>query len=98
MLRNLFVFALLLAAMTIAVVFAALNQGTVDVDLAFFSFTLQKSLAFILAFGVGVVFGMLCVAGWVLGLVSQRRRLQKSLRLAEGEVKSLREIPVNDAQ
>jgi uncharacterized membrane protein YciS (DUF1049 family) len=98
MFRNVLIFLLLLGAMVVAVVFAALNQGVVELDLAFFSIETQKSLVFILVFGAGTVFGMLCLSIWALSLMAQRRRLQKSLKLAEGEIRSLRDIPLNDAE
>ena len=98
MFRNVLLFILLLIAMVIAVVFAALNQGQVELDLAFFSIETQKSLVFILVFGAGVLFGMLCLSIWALRLLNQRRRLQKSLKLAESEISSLRDIPLNDVE
>jgi len=96
MIRNILIFALVLAAMALAVVFAALNPGTVTIDLAFFSVEIQKSLAFILAFGIGTLFGMLCALLLLLKLMNDRRRLRRSLKLAEAEVRSLRTIPDND--
>jgi len=98
MFRNVLMFVLLLAAMLAAVVFAALNQGQVQLDLAFFSIETQKSLVFILVFVAGAFFGMLCLCIWALRLVGQRRRLKKSLKLAESEILSLRDIPLNDAE
>ena len=98
MFRNVLMFVLLLSAMVVAVVFAALNPGQVELDLAFFSIETQKSLVFILVFGAGAIFGMLCLGIWALRLIGQRRRLQKSLKLAESEIRSLRDIPLNDAE
>ena len=96
MIRNLLIFLGVFAAIAITVVFAALNQGLVQVDLAFFSVDVQKSLAFILAFGFGALFGMFCALLLLLKLLNDRRRLRKSLKLAEAEVRSLREIPSTD--
>lgn len=98
MIRNLLVFLVVVSAMALAVVFAALNLGTVQLDLAFFEVELQKSLAFILAFGIGTLFGMVCALLMLLKLLNDRRSLRKALKLAETEVRSLREIPLNDAE
>lgn len=98
MIRNLLMFLVLFTAIAVTVVFAALNQGLVQVDLAFFIVEVQKSLAFILAFGFGALFGMFCALLLLLKLLNDRRRLRKSLKLAEAEVLSLREIPSTDVE
>ncbi len=98
MIRNLLIFLVVISAMALAVVFAALNPGMVQLDLAFFEMDLQKSLAFILAFGIGALFGMVCALLMLLKLMNDRRSLRKALKLAETEVSSLREIPLNDAE
>ncbi len=98
MIRNLLIFLVVISAMALAVVFAALNPGMVQLDLAFFEMDLQKSLAFILAFGIGALFGMVCALLMLLKLMNDRRSLRKALKLAETEVRSLREIPLNDAE
>jgi len=97
MLRNLILGILVLAAMLLAVVFAALNPGVVTVDLAFAEFEMQKSLAFILAFGFGALFGMCCALLLLTRLMRDRSRLRRSLKLAESEVSSLRTLPGTDA-
>jgi putative membrane protein len=98
MIRNLLIFLVVITAMALAVVFAALNPGTVQLDLAFFEMELQKSLAFILSFGIGALFGMVCALLMLLKLLNDRRSLRKALKLAETEVRSLREMPLNDAE
>ncbi len=98
MIRNLLIFLVVISAMALTVVFAALNPGMVQLDLAFFEMDLQKSLAFILAFGIGALFGMVCALLMLLKLMNDRRSLRKALKLAETEVSSLREIPLNDAE
>ena len=98
MIRNVLILFVVISAMALAVVFAALNPGLVQLDLAFFEVELQKSLAFVLAFGVGALFGMVCALLMLLKLLNDRRSLRKALKLAEAEVISLREIPLNDAK
>lgn len=97
MLRNLLVFLLISVVLLVAVVFAAGNPGTIVVDLAGSSFEIQKSLAFVIAVGVGWLFGVLCVGGMFLGFLYERRKLRRALRLAEAEVRSLRSLPMQDA-
>lgn len=92
----LFIFIVLFVFLT-AVVFAASNPGTLVLDLAFTQLELQKSLAFILFLGVGWLFGVLCTAFLMLKLLGERRQLRKALELAEAEVKSLRSMPLQDA-
>jgi uncharacterized integral membrane protein len=95
--RNLLLPLLLFAALLLAVVFAALNPGAIDLDLGFVRLSLQKSLALTLAFATGWVFGMLSLGVVVLRLWQERRRLRRNLRLAEAEVRTLRSLPVEHA-
>lgn len=97
MLRNILVVALVVAVLVITIVFSASNPGLIDLDLAFKEVEIQKSLAFILAFGFGWGFGLFCAILLVLRFVNERRKLRKSLRLAEAEVKTLRSMPLQDA-
>ncbi len=97
MLRNLSYFLILLVVLLLVIVFAALNPGSMELDLAFASFELQKSLALTLMFAVGWVFGLLCAGIVLLRSSAERRRLRRSLRLAEEEVRALRSLPMQDA-
>ncbi len=80
-----------------AVVFAASNPGTLVLDLAFMQVPMQKSLAFILFLGIGWVFGVLCAGFLMLKMLADRRQMRRALELAEAEVKSLRSMPMQDA-
>lgn len=97
MLRNFLVLALAFVVLLLAAVFAALNPGTVSVDLAFTEVESQKSLAFTIAFGVGCIVGALFLSVALIRMAGERRRLRKSLKLAESEVQNLRKIPLEDA-
>lgn len=97
MLRNFLYFFALLAVLLAIVVFAALNPGALDLDVAFTRVTMQKSLALVLVFAAGWIFGLLCTAFVMLRFVGERRRLRRSLRLAEEEVRALRSLPIQDA-
>lgn len=95
MVRRILLPLTLFLVLALAVIFAALNPGAVTVDLGFTEARLQKSLALALAFGAGWLFGILCLAAVLLRMTLDRRRLRKSLRLAEGEVHALRSMPTH---
>lgn len=97
MLRNILVAALVVIILMITIVFSASNPGLIDLDLAFVQVKTQKSLAVILVFVFGWVFGLFCAVLLLLRFVNERRKLRKSLRLAEAEVKTLRSMPMQDA-
>ncbi|MCC5793721.1 MAG: DUF1049 domain-containing protein [Chromatiales bacterium] len=95
--RNLLWSLLVILILVLAGVFAALNTGRLSLDLAFVELELQKSVALLLALAAGWLFGLLCAGLVLLRLLSERRRLRKSVRLAEEEVRALRSLPANDA-
>ena len=95
--RNIAYLLLLLLLLVLVVVFSAVNPGPITLDLAFTTVELQKSLAMTLVFGAGWVFGLLCAAIVLLKTLGERRRLRRSLRLAEEEVRALRSLPIQDA-
>ena len=97
MLRYVLFILTVLFVFLVAVVFAASNPGTLVLDLAFTSLEMQKSLAFILFLGIGWVFGVLCAGFLMLKMLADRRQMRRSLELAEAEVKSLRSMPLQDA-
>lgn len=93
MLRRVVFPFLLFAVLGLAVFFAALNPGVIEIDLGLFETQLQKSLALTLAFAAGWLFGLLCLVLVLIRMVIERRRLRKALRLAEAEVHTLRSLP-----
>ena len=93
MLRRIVFPSLLFAVLVLAVLFAALNPGVIDVDLGFFETQVQKSLALTLAFAAGWLFGLFCLVIVIVRMIIERRRLRKALRLAEAEVHTLRSLP-----
>lgn len=84
---------LLFPCLALAVVFAAMNPGSIELDLGFFEVQVQKSLALTLAFAAGFAFGLLCLSFVMLRTALERRKLRKALRLAEGEIHALRSQP-----
>ncbi len=97
MVRNLILLVVIFSGLLLATVFAALNPGLMTLDFAFQEAEIPKSLALTLAFGVGWLFGLLCAGIMLFKVTGERRKLRKSLRLAEAEVKTLRSMPIQDA-
>jgi uncharacterized membrane protein YciS (DUF1049 family) len=91
------IFGVLLVVFLIALVFASVNSDPVTLNLAFTDVETTTSLAMLSFFAAGWLFGMLCIAFFLLKMASERRQLRKSLRLAEAEVTSLRRMPMQDA-
>ena len=97
MARNFIYVVLIIAVLLLVTAFAALNPGSITLDLAFFETETQKSLALMLAFAAGWVFGLFCAGLILLKSMNDRRKLRKSLNLAESEVRNLRSLPIRDA-
>jgi putative membrane protein len=97
MARNLVFVLLVFSALFLAIILAALNPGVITLDYAFGETEMQTSLALTIAFGAGWMFGLLCAGIALLKAVNERRKLRKALHLAEAEVKTLRSIPIHDA-
>jgi len=95
--RNFLFILFVVAGLLFATIFAALNPGTTTLDLAFTEQEVPKSLAFALAFLFGWLFGLLCAGLVLMKSANDRRRLRKSLNLAEEEVRTLRSMPLHDA-
>jgi uncharacterized membrane protein YciS (DUF1049 family) len=95
MVRRIAFVLLLILVLGTALAFAALNPGSINLDLGFFETTIQKSLALTVAFAAGWLFGLLCLAIVLARLMLDRRRLRKALRLAEAEVHTLRSLPAH---
>jgi hypothetical protein len=53
--------------------------------------------AFAAAFGCGWIMGLLSAGFSMLRGANERRRLKRSLRSAQDEVRSLRDLPLSDA-
>ena len=98
MLRAVFYAFLIFVTVLIGVTFTTLNPGAISLDLAFLQTESQVSTAFAVTFALGFLFGVGVLSLSVLRLMNQRRKLKKSLRLAEAEVNNLRSIPLRDAE
>ena len=88
----------LLVAVLITAVFAYNNPERIPVDLGIVRLeNVPVPLAFAVCLAIGWVFGLLSAWAAVLRMSTERRRLRRDLRLAEAEVKSLRSLPLHDA-
>ena len=77
-------FGIVLAFLTVlAMLFAALNQQSFEVDVAFLKFEVSSGLALLIAFAAGLLAGAFARARWVAELLAERGRLRQALRLAE---------------
>ncbi len=97
MLRRLFLAIVVLVVVAIVVIFWGLNPGNIALDFGFIAIESQIPAAFVGAFVAGWIFGLVCLSLFVLKLVNERRRLRKQLRLAETEVSTLRNLPMQGA-
>ena len=97
MLRKILFFVLLVFGLVLAIAFAVMNSGVIELELGFFETEVTKSLALTMAFGVGWVFGLVSAGIILVKFVGERRQLRKSLGLAEAEVRALRNMPIQDA-
>ena len=87
----------ILAIVVLVFVFTSANKGEISVDLLFADVPTTKTVAFMVAFAAGWVFGLLCTGWWALKLIRERRVLKRALRASESEVTSLRNLPLTDA-
>lgn len=96
MLRFIIYLLLILLVALTGASFASLNQGNVRLDLAFSVVETRLSLAFSLTFLLGWLVGLLTLSGGMLKLLNDRRKLRRSVKLAEAEVSNLRRLPMQD--
>ena len=97
MFRKIGVVFLVLLVFVVMIWFTSLNPGVVSIDLAFGTVEPTISLALAVTFVLGWAFGILSLSLYVLRLLNERRRLRNELRSSESEVKSLRSLPIADA-
>lgn len=84
--------------MLLTAVFAYNNPERIAIDLGVVRLDgVPVPLAFAVSLAIGWMFGLLSAATALLRMSAERRRLRKELRLAEAEVKSLRSLPLHDA-
>ena len=97
-LRRLVFSLLLLFFMLLAAVFAYSNPQPIDVDIGVIKITqVSMSIAFAVVFGLGWIFGLVSAGAALLQAAGEKRRLRKDLKYAESELRTLRGVPLQDA-
>ena len=88
----------LLFFVCVAGVFAYNNPEPIALDIGLIRFE-NVSLALVVAcaFGIGWLFGLAAAGVALFRMASERRRVQRELRIAETEVSTLRSLPIQDA-
>lgn len=82
----------------LAAIFAFNNPARVPIDLGFIRLeNVPVTLALTVALATGWGLGLLSAGTAVVRVAAERRRLKRQLRMAESEVKSLRSLPLQDA-
>ncbi len=97
MIRKIAIALLIVIIFVLMLWFTRINPGLIEIDLAFGVIEPSIPMAFSVTFVLGWLFGLACTAFFIIRLVNERRRLRKSLRIAESEVSSLRSLPIADA-
>jgi uncharacterized integral membrane protein len=96
--RKTVLFLAILFAVLIMAVFAYNNPDRIPVDLGVMRIEgVPVSIAFVVCLALGWVFGLISAGVALLRMSGERRRLRRDLKLAEAEVKSLRSLPLHDA-
>ncbi len=96
--RGILLVLALAAVVAAAVVFTYGNPGTMSLDVGVARLEhVPIGTAFAAAFGLGWAVGLLSALVAMLTGANERRRLRRSLRRAEAEVRSLRNLPLQDA-
>ena len=97
MLRAIFAGTLILATLLIAVTFAWLNPGQIDLDLGFLQVEIATSVAFAITFALGWLFGLLSIGVFVMKLMRERSHLRRQVRTADQEARAMRSMPEEHA-
>lgn len=97
MIRKIAVALLVIVIFALVMWFTRINAGTIRLDLAFGVVESSIAMAITITFVFGWLFGLACTSVFIIRVVNERRRLRKSLRIAESEVSSLRSLPIADA-
>ncbi len=97
MIRRIAILLLVAIIFIATLVFTYHNNGDITVNLILGEVTTPISLAFIVAFAFGWLFGVVTMGLYALRQMNEKRSLRKSLAATETEVSSLRNLPLNDA-
>jgi len=96
LLRRFFLILIVIAAFAVAGGFAWLNPDPVSLDLGFGVVDVPVSYALITCLAIGWLLGLLTASIWLMRALSEKRRLNRSVRKAEAEVENLQKLPLAD--
>lgn len=85
-----------LLIMLFGVAFAALNAGTVQLNLYFKMLTMPISMLMLVTFALGVMLGCVIFFARYWSLKVRYHKLKHQLELTEREIKNLRAIPLKN--
>ena len=80
----------------IGITFAALNAGSVKVNLYVTTMTLPVSLLMVIMMGVGLLIGFLIFVARYWQFKLALLKIQSQLKITEKEIKNLRDIPLKN--
>jgi uncharacterized integral membrane protein len=98
MIRKALLVLALLFAVLVTAVFAYNNPDQIAIDIGVMRLeNVPVPVAFVACLAIGWVFGLLSAGIALLRMSKERRRLRRELNVAEAEVKTLRSLPLHDA-
>ena len=96
--RRFILYITLIALLLVAATFAYNNSAVVSIDLWITQFEdIPISIAFVLIFSLGWIFGLFTVGVALIRTASDRRKLRRKLRAVELEIDNIRRRPLQDA-
>lgn len=96
--RRVILMALVALIVLIAAIFAFNNPTRVPIDLGVVRLErVPVPVALTVALAIGWGLGLVSAGTAIVRMSAERRRLRRELRLAESELKSLRSLPLQDA-
>lgn len=97
-LRRTVLLVTLLVLILLGAVFAANNPQAISIDIGWTELQgVSVTMALAVAFAFGWAFGLVCAGAALLKMGADRRRLRRDIRYAESELRSLRSLPLHDA-
>ena len=97
-LRRTVLLVTLVVLVLIGAIFAANNAQPISIDVGWVKLDgVSMAMAFAAAFALGWAFGLLCAGAALLKMISDRRKLRRDLKYAETELRTLRSLPLHDA-
>lgn len=93
---RMFTIVLYLLLITFGISFAALNAGTLTINLYITQFTTEVSIALLSSFGLGLIMGVGFCVNKIIKLKCELRKKRAQVRVMEKELNNLRVMPLKD--